>query len=161
MTDEPVDITLESPYAPLQRNNQPLNVRGCSLHHLPHHVAMRGELGVAEFAHHLPFLPKRCFWVYHVPSKEVRGEHAHRKCQQFLIALNGSIVVVLDDGIRTTQVTMDNPNTGLLIAPMVWGTQYKYTTDAILLVFASHPYDSQDYIRDYQQFLTMAQHTNS
>jgi hypothetical protein len=36
---------------------------------------------------------------------------------------------------------------------MVWGTQYKHTADAVLLVFASEWYDPDDYIRDYQTFL--------
>jgi hypothetical protein len=92
--------------------------------------------------------------VFDVPSKEVRGEHAHRVCGQLLVCLAGSVVVVCDDGTNRQEITLDDRELGVHLPPMVWGTQYRYTRDAVLLVMASHPYDSGDYIRDYDQFLT-------
>ena len=103
----------------------------------------------------IPFAPLRYFMVFGVPSKEVRGEHAHRQCHQFLICVRGSCAVVADDGARRVEIALDAPNRGIYLPPMTWGIQYKYSADALLLVFASLPYDSSDYIRDYADFLAL------
>jgi UDP-2-acetamido-3-amino-2,3-dideoxy-glucuronate N-acetyltransferase len=113
---------------------------------------LRGSLSAAEFGDDLPFTPRRLFMVYDVPDERVRGEHAHRVCHQFLICAAGSVSVVVDDGTHTAEVELDSPDVGLHIPPMVWGIQYKFSAEAILLVLASHPYDPADYIRDYDEF---------
>lgn len=113
---------------------------------------MRGNLSVSEFPQDIPFNPKRYFLVFDVPNQEVRGAHAHKECQQFLICVKGSVSVMVDDGNARAEVVLDSPDLGVYIPPLVWGTQYRYTEDAVLLVFASHPYDDADYIRDYQTF---------
>ena len=102
-----------------------------------------------------PSLPKRYFLVFDVPSKEVRGEHAHRTLQQLLICVKGSLSVVVDDGEHRAEVVLDRPNIGLYLPPMVWGIQYKYTRDAVLLVLASEGYDANDYIREYEEFMSL------
>lgn len=113
----------------------------------------RGSLIATEFSSELPFVPTRFFSVYDVPSVDVRGEHAHRVCHQLLIALAGSLVALIDDGEERAEVTLHNPSVALYVPPMVWGSQFKYTPDAVLGVLASHPYDPEDYIRDYETFL--------
>ena len=90
--------------------------------------------------------------VFDVPSVETRGEHAHRECHQFLICVRGSCAVVADDGINRQEFLLDRQDLGIHLPPMVWGIQYKYSADAVLLVFASHYYDSTDYIRNYSEF---------
>lgn len=114
---------------------------------------LRGNLTVCEFANDLPFIPKRHFMVFGVPGKDVRGEHAHRKCHQFLIAAQGSVSVVADDGINRKEVLLDHPSKGFYLPSLTWGIQYKYSADAVLFVYASHCYDADDYIRDYDEFL--------
>jgi len=114
---------------------------------------LRGSLVVSEFGSDLPFVPQRTFFVHHVPSEDVRGEHAHRMCEQFLVCLKGSVHVVVDDGEHNREVRLDRPDRGLYMPPMTWGIQYKFSADAMLMVYASHPYDSDEYIRDYGQFL--------
>jgi acetyltransferase-like isoleucine patch superfamily enzyme len=116
---------------------------------------LRGSLSVGEFAHDLPFVPKRYFLVYDVPSSETRGEHAHRQCHQFLLCVRGACAVVVDNGRQRQEFTLDRPDAGLYMPPMIWGIQYKYSSDAVLLVFASHEYDSADYIRDYGEFAAL------
>jgi hypothetical protein len=101
----------------------------------------------------LPFSPARYFAVFGVPSIELRGEHAHKKCQQFLICLHGSCRVLLDDGERRCEVILDRPDIGVFMPEMIWGTQYRYSPDAVLLVFASRPYEADDYLRTYDEFL--------
>lgn len=127
-------------------------VPGVRLHRLPHFVDMRGSLSVAEFERDLPFIPRRQFLVYDVPSQEVRGEHAHRHCHQFLVCVHGSVRVLADDGRLRQEFVLDSPRLGIHLPPMIWGTQYRYSSSAVLLVLASDPYDADDYIRSYDQF---------
>jgi acetyltransferase-like isoleucine patch superfamily enzyme/dTDP-4-dehydrorhamnose 3,5-epimerase-like enzyme len=113
---------------------------------------LRGTLSAGEFPTQVPFVPHRYFMVFDVPSKEVRGEHAHRTCHQFLVCARGSLTVVVDDGATSEEIVLDAPHLGLYLPPMIWAVQYKYSEDALLLVFASDPYDPADYIRDYEEF---------
>jgi UDP-2-acetamido-3-amino-2,3-dideoxy-glucuronate N-acetyltransferase len=99
-------------------------------------------------------VPKRYFVVFDVPGKDVRGEHAHRECHQFLVCIRGSLAVVVDDGTAREEIALDAANVGLYVPPMTWAVQYKYSADATLLVFASDLYDPADYIRDYDKFLS-------
>ena len=117
---------------------------------------IRGSLTACEFGRSIPFVPKRYFIVFDVPSVETRGEHAHRRCHQFLVCVRGSVNVVADDGRRRREFVLDRPELGLHLPPMVWGIQYKYSRDAVLLVFASESYDADDYIRDYAEFRSLA-----
>jgi acetyltransferase-like isoleucine patch superfamily enzyme/dTDP-4-dehydrorhamnose 3,5-epimerase-like enzyme len=130
-------------------------VKGVTLHKLPFIEDMRGSLSVGEFERTLPFVPKRYFLVFDVPNREIRGEHAHLTCNQFLICVKGSCSVVADDGKYRQEFLLDNPDIGLYLPRMTWGTQYKYSNDAVLLVFASEYYDANDYIRDYNVFLSL------
>lgn len=133
------------------------SVNGVTLHTLREVHDMRGNLSVGELGSDIPFMAKRYFLVYEVPSIEIRGEHAHLRCAQFLIAVKGRVHVVADDGNNKEEFVLDKPNVGLHLPAMTWGIQYRYSPDAVLLVFASEHYDAQDYIRDYDQFLTLAQ----
>jgi UDP-2-acetamido-3-amino-2,3-dideoxy-glucuronate N-acetyltransferase len=123
--------------------------------HLPIIPDMRGSLSFAEYGQHLPFMPKRYFLVFDVPSREIRGEHAHRKLHQFLVCVKGSCSVMVDDGINREEYSLNSPGDALHIPPMVWGVQYKYSPDAVLLVLASDVYDPDDYIRDYNEFIAL------
>ncbi|MBT3872025.1 MAG: isomerase [Flavobacteriaceae bacterium] len=136
-------------------NHLTSDIANVKLISLPVISDLRGDLSFAEINKHLPFIAKRYFIVYNVKNKEIRGEHAHKKLSQFLVCIVGSCTVLLDDGIKREQYLLNNPNLGLLIPPMVWGIQYKYSDDAVLLVLASETYDENDYIRDYDQFLEM------
>jgi UDP-2-acetamido-3-amino-2,3-dideoxy-glucuronate N-acetyltransferase len=125
------------------------------LHRLPRFNDIRGALSVGEFERDLPFVPRRYFVVFDVPSRETRGEHAHRRCHQFLVCVSGSVRVLADDGQSRDEFTLDAPDMGLHMPPMIWGTQYRYTRDAVLLVFASETYDNDDYIRSYDDFVRL------
>lgn len=140
------------PSAPLPEP-PPVRVRGVRLVRTPVIEDLRGRLSAREVGRDLPFAPARCFVVFDVPSKEIRGEHAHRECEQLLVCLRGSMALVCDDGEARQEIVLESPEVALYLPPMVWGTQYKYTADAMLLVLASHPYDPDDYIRDYDRFL--------
>lgn len=134
----------------------PTGVDGVTLHRLPRVTDIRGSLTVGEFDRSIPFPVKRYFMVFDVPSLETRGEHAHRECHQFLICVRGSCAVVADDGKHRQEFLLDRPDLGLHLPPMVWGIQYKYSADAVLLVLASHYYEAADYVRDYSEFQKLA-----
>jgi len=136
--------------------SQVVTVKGARLFDLPIASDMRGSLSVGEFNEHLPFVPKRYFVVFDVPSKDVRGEHAHKTLHEFCVCVHGSLSIVLDDGEQRCEVHLDSPTIGLHIPPLVWGIQYRFSRDAVLLVLASEPYDPDDYIRDYDDFLRVA-----
>jgi acetyltransferase-like isoleucine patch superfamily enzyme/dTDP-4-dehydrorhamnose 3,5-epimerase-like enzyme len=132
-----------------------VKVKGVTLHEFPLIHDLRGNLTVGEFEKEIPFIPKRYFSVFDVPNKEVRGEHAHKECHQFLVCIRGSCHVVADDGKQRQEFILDKANKGIYLPPKVWGIQYKYSADAVLMVFASHHYDANDYIRNYSDFLDM------
>ena len=132
-----------------------LGVGGAKAFYFPWFKDMRGDLTVAEIERDLPFAPKRIFMVFDVPSRDVRGEHAHRRCHQFLMCPHGSCTVVVDDCVTRREVVLDHPTRGVYLPPMVWATQYKYSEGALLLVLASDLYDPNDYIRDYAEFRTL------
>jgi hypothetical protein len=119
-------------------------------------VDVRGALIIAETSRQLPFAVHRVFFILDVPEGEPRGIHAHRECHQFLICLRGSVKAMVDDGDRREVVRLDRGSVGLYMPPLTWGTQYDYSPDAVLAVLASHPYDADDYIHDYEEFLAIA-----
>ena len=131
----------------------PTRVRNVTLHTLPLVIDLRGNLTVGEFEQHIPFPVKRYFVVFDVPSAETRGEHAHKTCHQFLVCVKGSVSVVADDGEHRQEFVLQRPNQGVFLPAGTWGIQYRYSADAVLLVFASEHYNANDYIRDYQTFL--------
>lgn len=132
-----------------------IGVGDSTLHHLKLVHDIRGNLSVGEFPSDIPFVPKRYFLVFDVPSEKTRGEHAHHECHQFLICVKGCCSVVLDDGSSRREVLLNAPHIGIHIPPLIWGIQYKYSKDAVLLVFTSDRYKEEDYIREYSVFKSL------
>ena len=126
---------------------------GAVVYDIPYFVDDRGALNVLEISKELPFECKRIFYTYTVPEGQVRGEHAHKKCEQFLIALRGRVSVLVDDGCgHRDEIALDSPSKGLWLPSGRWGEQYGHSPDSILLVLASTAYDASDYIRCYEEF---------
>lgn len=130
-------------------------VRGVTIHRLPRVEDLRGSLCVAEVEKGLPFVPRRYFTVFGVPSREVRGAHAHRQLRQALTCVHGDCALMVDDGTNREEIVLDSPQTLVTIEPMVWGVQYRFSPDAVLLVLASEAYDAADYIRDYDEYFAL------
>jgi len=119
---------------------------------LPTVQAARGNLTALELPIIIPFKVNRIFLVHHVSDNEIRGEHAHKKCWQLLIAAAGSVEVEVFDGVNNLIFKLNSPEKGLLIPPMIWGTQYNYSNQGVLLVLASDPFDPDDYIHNIEEF---------
>ncbi|HIQ53396.1 MAG TPA: WxcM-like domain-containing protein [Pseudomonas pachastrellae] len=115
----------------------------------------RGQLIAIEGGRDVPFEIKRVFYIYGTQPNTPRGQHAHHKTRQYLIVVNGSCNVTLDDGKHKTTYTLNQPNSGLLQETLVWGTMHDFSHDCVLLVLASEHYDDTDYIREYEKFLKL------
>jgi UDP-2-acetamido-3-amino-2,3-dideoxy-glucuronate N-acetyltransferase len=112
----------------------------------------RGELAVVEFSEFGQLNIRRSFFINAVPEGTARGNHAHRECTQILICLSGSLSVFVDDGSVKKVILLNSSRFALVIPPMMWSSQFNFSTDAVLAVFASHDYDEGDYISDYSEF---------
>ncbi len=113
----------------------------------------RGNLSVIE-KDILPFTIKRVYYLYDVPSDSSRGGHAHKELQQFLIALSGSFDVILDNGKQRRTITLNRPNKGLVIPSGVWRELDNFSAVSVCLSLVSEEYDEEDYIRDYNEFVS-------
>ncbi len=114
----------------------------------------RGNLAVIQ-GDIISFDIKRVFFIYEVPRGKSRGGHAHKEQTTILFALNGSLEVVLDDGIQKRTVVLDNPAKGLILQPGIWSILQNFQTGTVCLAVNSGLYDESDYIRSYDQFLEM------
>lgn len=146
-------VAVGSEGLPAAGKSAPIGVGQARLHRFTHVADLRGDLCAAELEREIPFVPRRYFLVYGVPSEKTRGEHAHYRCHQLLTCVRGSCAVVVDDGATRREIRLDSPELGIYLPPLTWATQYKYSHDAVLLVFASDPYDPDDYIRNYDRYL--------
>ena len=113
----------------------------------------RGNIGVVE-KETIPFAIKRIYYLFDVPSTAKRGGHAHKVQSALLIALSGSFEVILDDGIQRQTITLNKPDKGLLINPMIWRELDNFSSGAVCLVVSSGEFDEEDYIREYDEFKT-------
>ena len=114
----------------------------------------RGNLAVIE-GETLPYDIARVYYLHDVPSGAYRGGHAHKECQELLVAVSGSFEVVLDNGVEKDRITLNKPDKGLLITKGVWRELDNFSSGAVCLVLASHEYDEGDYVRDYEEFLQL------
>jgi dTDP-4-dehydrorhamnose 3,5-epimerase-like enzyme len=117
---------------------------------LPHHVGGDGDLSVLEKAH-LPFAIVRLFFVRATVGAR-RGMHAHRRCSQFMMCVNGAIEVTCDDSEAKRTLVLDRPNLGILVPPSIWATEIYREAGSVLAVACDRPYEEDDYIRDYDEF---------
>lgn len=115
----------------------------------------RGSLIALETFQNIPFDIKRVYYIFDTLSGVSRGFHAHRDLKQILVCVKGSCRILLDDGKHKKSITLDNPQTGLLIEDLVWHEMHDFSEDCVLLVLASEYYDESDYIRDYDNFLEL------
>jgi dTDP-4-dehydrorhamnose 3,5-epimerase-like enzyme len=129
-------------------------VNDCKLIQIDQIGDRRGHISVIENNREVPFEVKRVFYLYDIPGGESRGAHAHRECHQVLVAVSGGFQVKMEDGKQKKFVSLNRPNQALHISPGIWASEIEFTSGAICLVLASHPYDETDYIRDYEDFLS-------
>jgi dTDP-4-dehydrorhamnose 3,5-epimerase-like enzyme len=120
---------------------------------IPQHGDARGQLAVVELGGVLPFVVRRVYWIHGTKPGVSRGFHAHKQLHQLCVCVAGSVRIVLFDGQREEDVTLNSSAQGLLIGPDLWREMHDFSPDCVLMVFASAEYDETDYIRDRSQFI--------
>jgi dTDP-4-dehydrorhamnose 3,5-epimerase-like enzyme len=121
--------------------------------HLPKIEDDRGNLSFFENSNQIPFEIKRTYWIYDVPGGCERGGHAFKQQQEFIIALSGSFDVVIKDGVNQNVFSLNRSYYGLFIPAGLWRQMENFSTNSLALVVSSTNYDSEDYIRDFDDFI--------
>lgn len=130
-----------------------VSVYDCSVIELPKISNRAGNITPITNSENIPFDVKRIFYIYDIPGGEDRGAHAHKECHQFLIAASGSFEIELNDGANKRTVLLNRPYFGLHIPPGIWAAEKGFSSGAVCLVLASHKYEENDYIREYNKYL--------
>ena len=132
-----------------------MTIENCKTISLPKIVDARGNLTFVENANHIPFDIKRIYYLYNVPKGAKRGAHGHINLEQLVIAISGSFDIVLDDAFNKRTYRLDSPEIGLYISKGIWRDMINFSTDAVCFVLASEPYNEDDYIRNYKDFIQL------
>ena len=129
-----------------------MNLKTSKIISLPKILDPRGNLSFFENSNQIPFDIKRTYWIYDVPGGEIRGSHAFKESQEFIIALSGSFDVVLNDGEKEMRFSLNRSYYGLYIPNLLWRRIENFSTNSLALIVSSVPYDDTDYIRDFEEF---------
>ncbi len=112
----------------------------------------RGNLSVIEEFKDIPFKIERTYWIYDVPGGDTRGGHAFHKTEEFIVALSGSLDVIIDDGKERRVFSLNRSYYGLYVPNGIWREMNNFSTNSLALILSSTKYDELDYIRDYSTF---------
>jgi dTDP-4-dehydrorhamnose 3,5-epimerase-like enzyme len=113
----------------------------------------KGNLSFFENEKQIPFAIARTYWIYDVPGGEIRGGHAYKTLQEFIVALSGSFDVVLNDGKEEKKFSLNRSYVGLYVPKGIWRHMENFSTNSLALIVADQPYKEEEYIRDFDQFL--------
>jgi len=134
---------------------QQLSINDCKVMLLPKIADPRGNLTFVEGNRHIPFAIQRVFYLYDVPGGAERGGHANKALHQLIIAMSGSFDVVLDDGAEKRRIHLNRSYSALYVCPMIWRALDNFSSGSVCMVLASHPYDQDDYYRDYDEYVSV------
>lgn len=125
----------------------------CRIIQLPKILDDRGNLSFIEFGQHIPFKIKRAYWIYDVPGGGIRGGHAYKGLEEFIVSLSGSFDVIVDDGKVRKSTSLNRSYFGLYIPKMIWRQLENFSTNAVCMILASYHYIEEDYLRNYEEFV--------
>lgn len=120
---------------------------------LPKFLDQRGNLSFIEEFKNIPFKIRREYWIYDVPGGENRGGHAYRKNEEFIVALSGGVDIHIDDGYQKQIFNLTRSYYGLFVPNGCWREMKNFSTNSVVLILGSEPYDAEDYIRNYDEYL--------
>lgn len=123
--------------------------------HLPKIEDPRGNLSFIEEQQHIPFKIERTYWIYDVPGGQIRGGHAFKEQQEFIVALSGSFDVIVSDGDNQTTFSLNRSYYGIYLPPGLWRQMENFSTNSLAMVLSSTNYSEGDYIRDYTEFINL------
>lgn len=114
----------------------------------------RGSLVALESFKTVPFEIKRVYYIFGTKEGVARGFHAHKSIKQVMVCVTGSCNILLDNGLKREEVLLDSPTKGLLIEDLIWREMHSFSPDCVLIILANEYYKENDYIRNYQEFLS-------
>lgn len=123
------------------------------LTNLPKILDERGNLSFVEEENHIPFKIERTYWIYDVPGGEIRGSHAFKETEEFIIALSGSFDLFLFDGTNEYKISLNRSYYGVYIPKLTWRRIENFSTNSLALVIASKGFSEDDYIRNYDEYM--------
>lgn len=115
----------------------------------------RGDLIAVENKRDIPFDIARVYYLYNVPVNSARGGHAHKTLRQVIFAMSGSFRLTVHNGQNSEQFQLRDPGVGILLENLIWREMDLFSQGAVCMVLASHTYDAQDYIRDFDEFMRL------
>lgn len=119
---------------------------------IPNIVDPRGQLLFMQTGAQVPFDIRRLFVIHRMPEGAERGGHAHREQHQFIVMLEGSCAITVDNGEVRIPVTLDSSRIALHAPPMLWLELSTFSAGAVCAVLTSGDYDEADYIRERSEF---------
>lgn len=128
-------------------------IKNCRIIELPKIQDPRGNLSFIEEENHFPFEIKRVYWIYDVPGGQIRGGHAFKQQHEMIVAISGSLDVIVDDGANRKVFSLNRSYFGLYIPSGIWRQMENFSTNSLAMVLSSTEFFEEDYIRDYNEFL--------
>jgi len=122
---------------------------------LPKIIDERGNLSFLEEENHIPFKMERAYWIYDVPGGSSRGGHAFIRQHEFIIALSGSMDILISDGVNEKKINLNRSYYGLYIPNMIWRQMDNFSTNSLALIVSSTSYDPNDYVYDEKKYLEL------
>ena len=120
-----------------------------------------GSLVPISLKKDIPFKTKRIFLIYG-NKNFIRGNHAHKKCSQFLVPILGKIELTLTTKSLNKKIILDSMGKkGILLKPLTWCKLRFITKNAVIMVFCDREYEFKDYIEKYKDFLKTINKKNS
>ena len=119
---------------------------------LPKIIDKRGNLSFFQYPNQLPFEIQRVYWIYDVPGGEIRGSHAFKEQQEFVIAISGSFDIVLHDGVNEIKYSLNRSYHGLFIPKLYWRRMENFSTNSLVLIVSDKCFNENEYIRDFNEF---------
>ena len=112
-----------------------------------------GSLVPFSLKNDIPFNVKRIFLIYG-KKNFIRGNHAHKKCSQFVFPVLGKIRIDCISKRGKEKIILDfKRKEGYLLKPKTWCKIKFLTKNAVLLVACDMEYEFKDYIESYKEFL--------
>lgn len=128
---------------------------------LPKIFDKRGNLSFFENCKQIPFQLARVYWIYDVPGGELRGSHAFKEQQEFIVAISGSFDITVHNGYEEQTFSMNRSYYGLYIPKMVWRRIDNFSTNSLALIVSDRKFDERDYIRDFEEFIDLNKSENA
>lgn len=108
---------------------------------------------VAEVNKQIPYVVERIYWLRSNSVDVERGNHAHMNSHQFIISIQGDMMVTITDTSgQINNFELKNDGIGLYIPPKHW-LKIQMPKHAVLLCLSSHIFKNQITVYDYDEFM--------